>query len=259
MHLSSLGLTIRTGNWQPGHAGPYQTAGCGANIGGNLARVINQLIQDLPPIIQDAKNSQIKPSAAYSVFFKKSRNAPFISQLLTNVTTGAIMRPPVVPFTKGGPTFLCPRPGQTFEMQLPYGVIDAAEYCAGRDTPVAGCLQGTPYIMLCSKFFSGVAGPQTPPVGVCPRVNHAINKFRRSPTDDNNVGDTIIHNQMWILLEEIVHYYLFNQPNLKETIPEVYDINKAWHLSAKKSKRNAASYGYYAGSKSSPCCNHIPG
>jgi len=46
-----------------------------------------------------------------------------------------------------------------------------------------------------------------------------------------------------------VHYYLFATPQITYLKPEVYDINKAWRLSAKLALSNAPNYAFYAASK----------
>ena len=240
----------RPASWDLRLAGPFQTVGCGAYHGGNLAIILTQLIADLVLVIQDAEDSATTPSAAYSTFFKNAKNAPFVAEVLTNVSLGAIMRPPVSHMLIGGPTFVCPRPGQTFRLAPTQGTsMDAAAYCEDSSASSAAYLEPTPFIMLCPKFFVGAAGPPTPPVGICPTFNQATNRFRGLPTDEMVDGDSIIHNQLFVLLEELVHYYITSS-RVKSTKPEVYDINKAWKLSARKSLGNAASYGYYAACKS---------
>ena len=237
--------------WDIRHAGPFQTLGCGAYHNGNLAIILNQLITDLVPIIQDAKDSATTPSAAYSIFFKNPKNAPFVAEILTNVSTGAIMRPPVANSSTGGPTIVCPKPGRSFHIELPRGAtIDAAVYCASRGASVAAYLNPTPIIMLCPNFFTRVAGPPTPVVGICPKFNQATNRFKRLSTDGTVDGASVVHSQMWVLLEEMVHYYIVTS-RVKRNSPEAYDINKAWLLSARKSLGNAVSYGYYAACRSS--------
>ncbi len=46
-----------------------------------------------------------------------------------------------------------------------------------------------------------------------------------------------------------MHYYLFATPQITYLKPEVYDINKAWRLSAKLALSNAPNYAFYAASK----------
>lgn len=218
--------------------------------------MLNLLWKALLPVVQDALNSQTRPSAAYKAFFKNPANAIFVAQILSNVTTGTARRPPHAPWSNGSPTIICPRPGCSFILQGPDGSeVDAETQCKDLDNPIATYLNPTPYIVLCPAFFTGVGGPITPPSDSCPTVNHAINRFRRKPTDYTNAGLSVVHCQMWILLEEIVHYYLFTTPQYTYLKPEVYDINKAWRLSPQKALRNAPNYAYYAASKCARCCS----
>lgn len=129
-------------------------------------------------------------------------------------------------------------------------VVDAVKKCSDPKTPIAASLNPLPFILLCPEFFTGVAGPQTPLSNSYLTVNHAINRFRKRPNDYKVAGQSVIHSQMWIILEEIVHYYLHAQPSITSLKPEVYDINKAGRLSTTGALGNAVSYAYYAGSKS---------
>jgi hypothetical protein len=135
-------------------------------------------------------------------------------------------------------------------MSMPDGSqVDAAAQCNLPDTAIASYLNPTPFIVLCPSFFTGLGGPITPPTDSCPTVNTAINRFRKKPSDYTSAGLSVVHCQIWILLEEIVHYYLFATPQITYLKPEVYDINKAWRLSAKLALSNAPNYAFYAASK----------
>lgn len=237
--------------WDFGHSGNYQFAGCGAYLDGLLTTILQYLYSALIPIIQDAMTSQTAPSAAFTAFFKDKANAVFVAQILTNVTTGAAVRPPFPPFSNGNPTFICIKTGYPFLMNMADGsVVDPVERCKDPKTPIAMYLNPLPFILLCPAFFTAAAGPQTPPSDSCPTVNHAINRFRTKPNDPKVAGQSVLHNQMCIILEEIVHYYLCAQLLVTSLQPEVYDINKAWRLSATEALGNAVNYAYYAGSKS---------
>ena len=157
------------------------------------------------------------------------------------------MHPPTLSFTNGNPTFICMKPGRSFHYIMSGKVMDAAVACADPNHSIAFYLHPTPFIVLCNTFFTGTMGPQTPVANNCPTVNHAINKFRKKTTDLNVAGLSLIHNQMWAMLEEIVHYYLFAQPSITSLKPEAYDINEAWRLSATQAMSNAVNYAYYAG------------
>ncbi|KAI4266426.1 MAG: hypothetical protein L6R35_006948 [Caloplaca aegaea] len=59
-------------------------------------------------------------------------------------------------------------------------------------------------------------------------------------------GASVYANIQWILLEEIVHYYLYAQSEIIQRDPEVYNINEAWGLSPREQLGNAPNYAYYA-------------
>ena len=221
-------------------SGQYWMINCGSDNSATLDVTLKGLYLALLPIIEDTKLSN--PSPAFKAFFKDASNAPFVSEVLTNVTTGVARHPNNPPFTNGSPTFFCPTAAGQFQANLKGGQIDLYIHCLQTETSVAFYLNPLPYIVLCSKFWTSPYA-RSPPSNNCLSVNTYINKFRGN-------GETLYAFNMWILLEEIVHYYLTasSKTSLKQ---EVYDVNKAFRLSADKAVANAVSYSYYAASKSS--------
>lgn len=68
----------------------------------------------------------------------------------------------------------------------------------------------------------------------------------------------LVQNQVYLLLHEIVNFYLRNNPGpVRYWAAEVGDINKATSLSALQAVGNAQSYVFYAASKSLSflCCD----
>ena len=247
-------------NWESGHVGNYQFVGCDGEKRGILAYQLSALFKALVPVIKDAKRSAFKPSKAYKFFFKDPDNATFIARALTDVTTGVAKQPPFKPapeISKGNPTFICidpanPRVNLIFD--FPNGrEIDLISQCTDPKGSVAFFAKPSPFIVLCKAFFNSpkVLGTGTQD---CPVVNHRLNQFLKKPEDRTLriIGSSVWYSMQWILLEEIVHYYLYAS-EVRSLNPEAYDINKAGSLSAIDSLGNGVSYAYYASSRCKDC------
>ena len=218
---------------------------CNDDQGRLLATLLQTLYGTLQPVIRDANHSASHRSAAYETFLKDSSRAKFVSKLITNITIGNAVWPASPPYSNGNPTFACATPG-AFNLRISDGdVVDAYTNCIEKRFS-ASYNYPTPWIMLCPVFFQ--LQPY-PPADACPIATRRTNHFIRKPEDDNIVGSSIVQNQMWILFHEVVHYYLYSQPGYEMLRPEVYNINKAWKLSAADAWRNAGNYAYYAYSK----------
>ena len=220
---------------------------------GNLLQAIRDII---PAIIADAEQSKSHPSTAYRVFFKDRANAPFVAQLLRNVSVGNAMYPPMPPeSSSGSPTLVyvdANTPSVRFESLNAAPAIDAYALCMARESDEAAAFiaEGFPVIIICPDFFD--SRPAFSLRNSCPRVTRAGTAFLRNRRlEPNYAGQRLMESQVWILLEEIVHYYLDSQrPPVRGPEPEVRDVNEAWELNAALSLGNAQSYAYYAASKS---------
>ena len=156
------------------------------------------------------------------------------------------MWPADPPNTNGSPTFACVTPGLLDLRYEDGNIVDAHTYCI--DNPLGAYYNyPTPWIVLCPVFFQ--LQPY-PPADACPTLTRRTNHFVRKPEDDNIAGSSILQNQIWMMFHEVVHYYLYAQPGYEMLKPEVYNINKAWKLSAADAWRNSANYEFYAYSKS---------
>lgn len=237
-------------------SGQYNIYNCGSDKASQLHGLLDDLYTDLLPAIRDSKRP--KPSPAFQTFFKSSSNAPFVTALLTNVTRGTAMTPPLPPYSpNGSPTFFC----VDGEDQFVYHSIDPSTgvkrrydtytTCIERGNQVASYLGFTPpkqFIVLCPVFwtdhFTDTAPPRT-----CLSVNTYMNKFRED-------GERQRLFRTWILLEELAHYYIYTS-TLRKDAPDIYDVNKCVRLAAKTAYLNAVSYVYYAASKSFSSAQNI--
>ncbi|KAL8843674.1 MAG: hypothetical protein Q9176_001882 [Flavoplaca citrina] len=208
-----------------------------------VAQAIKSFTAALSPIILDVKKSAVNPSEAYKAFFKDPASTPFIEQVLTDAKTGVPKRPPVQGTSEGSPTFLCINKPGVVSFGTDGKTVDAFDIC---NDPEAGIIarynSPTPFIFLCPIFFKTLRPAPRPGTADCPVLSRRFKRFRRGPYDyPQIIGSGVINNFWWVLLEEIVHYYLHAyKDDVFSLQPEVYDINKAWELSSTDSLANAA-------------------
>ena len=82
-----------------------------------------------------------------------------------------------------------------------------------------------------------------PPPNTCLTVNKSTNQFYGNGID-------VWWFKMWILLKNIVHYYLFTSKSTQATaLTARTDPNDCFRLDAEESSLNALNYVYYAASK----------
>ncbi len=220
-------------------SGQYRMINCGSKYGPQIDYLLQNLYKALLPIIQDAGLSN--PSPAFKAFFKDPSNAPFVAEVFTNITTGVARHPSMPPFTNGSPTFICPTAAGQFPMDREGKVTDMYTLCLQSTTSIASYVNPTPYIILCPKFWTSSL-PLLPSQNNCLTVSTYNNRFRGN-------GQTMFAYNMWILFEEIVHYYVCASSKTSLE-PEVYDVNKAFRLNKDQAVGNGVSYSYYAASKS---------
>ncbi|KAL8713138.1 MAG: hypothetical protein Q9220_002659 [cf. Caloplaca sp. 1 TL-2023] len=202
-------LQAGVAEWDLEDNGNYRYAGCDHEQGQALTQQLDSLYAALIPIIDDTKASATNPGAAYKAFFKSRSNAVFVANLLANVTTGVARRQPRPPISNGNPTFVCLDPARPENNFIRQGAEPR------------------------------IARPST-------TGSTALSKSRRMTTALGPACENI----QWSLLEEVVHYYLAAASvGVVSHIPEAYDINEAWALSAADALGNAVSYSYYAGSE----------
>ncbi|KAI4205833.1 MAG: hypothetical protein LQ350_000018 [Teloschistes chrysophthalmus] len=216
-----------------------------------IQTLLPALYDALQAAIHDADTSHSHPSAAYSVFFKDTKNAQFVSNLLRDITLGTAKWAPSAN-SNGSPTFICPGPGQLVLYDDDGTRKDAYQYCRDSDPPHAGTyVFPSSWILLCPTFFQQPAFPDNG--DSCPSISRVRNRFARKMEDLDFAGSSIVHNQMWILFHELVHYYLFAEPDYKLLQPEVYNINGAWRLNPADSIRNSQNFVYYAVTVNAKC------
>ncbi|MCJ1450198.1 hypothetical protein MMC28_000527 [Mycoblastus sanguinarius] len=225
-------------------SGEYAVVGCGSANAANVVDLLETLWSALLPAIQDAESAT--PSRAYQTFFKNVEYASYVSNVLANVSTGASLYPPTK-FTNGAPVLTCVTAAGQFKYKITTTgqEEDAYTECLRKPTEVAKSMSGTSFIILCPNFFTSPSMPAKPPPNNCLTVNTYINRFQGFQKD--RTGAEMVQYQLWVLLEEILHYYIFRTSSQWETltIADIYDANQCLRLSAKDSTENPHNYLYY--------------
>ena len=227
-----------TANFDMVMSGPYSVTNCKSNTT-PVVNLLNQLYTALQPVIADAK-SQI-PSPAYKAFFKDPASAPFVTTLLTNVTTGPPLTTPSLYSFNGGVSFMCVDDTDQFTFTL-NGPRDAYTECQADTNRVSYYLAFNPpkpYVILCPSFFTTLQ--PVPSLRLCLTVSVYLNRFHGS-------GQALWRYQMWVLLSKILQYYLYVSTRTLD-VAAATDVNKCFRLAADRSRLNAMNYVYYAASK----------
>ena len=210
--------------------------------------MLGELYDGLLPVIRDSKLNQSSP--AFRTFFEDSANAPFVTSLLTNVTEGVAMTSPTDTVSpNGSPVFFC----VDGENQFTYLSTDPSTGVKLRYDTYKLCLEAVTnpamyigfdnpkqFIVICPVFWSNTIDSYPPP-DTCLSVSRYTNKYR-----ENGQRQRLF--RMWILLEELAHYYIYTS-TLRKDAPDIYNVNECARLPAETAYLNAISYVYYAASK----------
>lgn len=229
-------LTVISGSYDITRSGRYTIVNCGNRDAARLVALLDDLWTLLQPAIRDS--SLVEPSPAFRTFFNSASNAPYVRQLLMNVTTGVSLYPPEEPFHQtGSPLFICATGGG--QVVGKRGGIDYYLQCIldAYDSLIA--ISGTPYIVVCPYLFSNGV-PDSPPADKCLTVNTSIHRFREMGLDFRKF-------RVWILLEGILRYYIYATTGSSGSFAT--DVNKCVRLGAKQMAENPSNYIYYAASK----------
>ena len=187
-----------------------------------------------------------------------------MSNLLASISEGAAAYP-ADSITNGAPAIVClTGPNQVSGKHASTGKpFDGYDTCTAPGVSAgAASLTGTKYIIICPLFWS-----TTIPLGDMPPAPHAVNEpasnclsVSRSgrqfggTRDDRHGAGYLVQWRPWILLEELVHAYIYTSKGVRTTISvggqmlDVYDANGAYELSAADSLWNAPNYVLYIAS-----------
>ena len=229
-------LNIIAGSYDITRSGRYTIVNCGNRDAGRLVNLLDSLWTVLQPSISDA--SLVGPSPAFRTFFNSANNAPYVRQLLTNVSTGVSLYPPEQRFQQtGSPLFICVTTGGQVVGQR--SGIDYYYQCLLDAYESLIAINGTPYIVVCPYLFASSV-PDLPPAHNCLTVNTAINRFRA-------LGPAFTKFKVWILLEAILKYYIYATTGFSGNFAT--DVNQCVRLGATQMLENWNNYVYYVASE----------
>ena len=188
-------------------------------------------------------------TSAFQAFFKDNQYERFIEQMFVNITNGNSLPKPGSS-TPQAPTIAClTEPGVATE-NTTAGVKDLFEICSGNPKYAAFYRAQSNWIFLCPEFFNFPQQTAQPASQYCPQVvdGYFVQAYWMN----------LVQNQMFILMHEILHYYLDSAPYPStDAVTEVTDINVAFNLAALDAVSNAESYVIYDASKPLPSHNNI--
>ena len=180
-------------------------------------------------------------TSAFQAFFKDNQYEKFIEQMFANITNGNALPKPGSS-TPQAPTIAClTEPGVATE-NTTAGVKDLYEICSGNPKYAAFYRAQSNWIFLCPEFFTFPQQTAQPASQYCPQVvdGYFVQAYWMN----------LVQNQMFILMHEILHYYLDSAPYPStDAVTEVTDINVAFNLAALDAVSNAESYVIYDASK----------
>ncbi|KAF6226169.1 hypothetical protein HO133_009035 [Letharia lupina] len=239
---SHILLQKRQGSFDITRSGRYTIANCGNRDAAGLVNLLETLWAILQPSIRDSSLPISPPSPAFRTFFHSATNAPYVRQLLTNVTTGVSLYPPEQPFHQtGSPLFICATGvGQIVGKR---GGIDYYYQCLLDPYNSFIAIGGTPYIVVCPYLFSSGV-PDSPPADTCLTVNTSVNRFR-------GMGLDFAKFKVWALLEGILRYYIYATTGSSGIFAT--DVNKCVRLGSRQMVENPSNYVYYTASIYGQC------
>ena len=236
-------------------AGPYPVYNCSEHN-----PTISVLIDTLLPILQSVLNDVSRPSSspAYTTFFKHITFASDVHDIYSDIIAGTPISsgPHAIKFPQPGafgapttPQFICvTEPKQvTWSVEPGSGGLggrqsDAYTACKQNPVPAFGIF-GSKYlkstIVLCPAFWKYPAIPSSSR-STCLNVDPHFNRFRSD-------GERILHYQIWVLLHELAHIYVYAKTG---SLFDVSTSNDCALLSATSAVNSAQNYVYYAASKS---------
>lgn len=188
-------------------------------------------------------------SPAYEAFFKDSIYDTFVDEVISNVTEGAPLLKTNNKRTPQSPFIVCVR-GPGIKVEDAGGERDIYDQCKNENWAALYKPQ-TNWIFLCPLFFQVVQKASTP-AAYCPAI--VDDQF-----EENGQEGKLVQNQMWILMHELVHFYLDSSPGpATSSARETYSINESFRLRARQAISNAQSYVWYSACKYYLAKRHCP-
>ena len=234
-------------------AGPYPVINCNAHTP-TISLLIDTLLTTIQSVLNDL--AQHHSSDAYTTFFKHVSFAPEVHDIYSNIMVGtpvapgpyALRHPPPGAFgVPRTPQFICVTEREQVTWSEAAGGLGGSQidaYTACENSPLqAFGIFGTKYlqntIVLCPAFWNFLAIPSSSK-SACMPVDPHFNRFRAD-------GKRLVNYQLWILLHELAHIYVYAKTGL---LIDVMPPNDCALLTGGNAVGNPQNYVYYAASKS---------
>ena len=223
-------------NYKPS-SGLYKIVNCGENASA-IIDAFDTLHESLKLGMADSMESS--RSGAYITFFKDFTYAGYMRRILMDAFTGIAVQPSVAGNPPASPQAVCvSSPGQ-LQILRGQSLVDMYIECTKRPSVHMYILTGGSLIVACPSFFNIPIAPAPGPSDCLP-VNRFLNRFL-------GPGRQLIEYQIYVLLHEIAHYYIYAA---SQTRFDHYDVATCFHLGPLESSQNAQNYAFYVASKSS--------
>ncbi|KAL8668735.1 MAG: hypothetical protein Q9168_006647 [Polycauliona sp. 1 TL-2023] len=223
-----------------------------------MEKLLENLFDHLEPAKQDISKS--RPSKAYTTWFGDTspQTKSFVRDILTNITEGPSRLPEGPDYSQGGsPVFWALTEVGEFA-STGHGDFYQNICLGANKTATAKLLVDSPYILIC-PFFWDARAPQMygnlPPAPFgskaarnCLKVNKATNQFILD--DAQHYGGGLIQYRMWVMMEELLHYYINLSRGDSNDIQNA-NLLRRWPLKIRL--ETTQSYMYYAASLFGKC------
>ena len=232
--------------------GPYHIYNCDSHTY-QVSVVLNTLLSTLERVLNDV--SQSRASDAYTTFFGDIAFAPIVRDILSNITAGTPIPPGPHAIRNAPPDSFGPPAAPQFVCITDYNQMTWPVERGGKGGPqgdaFAGChvsfehiysvfgakfLNNT--IVLCPLFFTYPIIP-LPSTSTCLPVDKSQNRFGDS-------GEAMLDFQLWKILIELAHGYIYARAG---RLVNIVDVNDCTSLITRNAVNSATNYAFYAASE----------
>ena len=158
-------------------------------------------------------------------------------EVFSNITKG-VPAPPELGTPSWAPILICVDGRDQVTFSEDGRQVDAYTRCRILGEVPAMIFLKSPFIVICPVFFTHPGIP-IQSTASCLTVDPHLNRFVQN-------GKSLIMYQLWYILHELVHYYVYAT---KESHLDIYGVNACLVLRSASAVLNAQSYVYYVASE----------
>ena len=232
--------------------GPYHIYNCDDHTY-QLSGILDTLLSTLERVLDDV--SQSRASGAYATFFGDIAFAPMVRDILSNITAGTPIAPGPHAIPNASPASFGPPVTPQFVCITNYDQMTWPVTRGGKGGPqgdaYSACLSTFAHIysvfgakllnntiVLCPLFFTYPDIP-LPLTSSCLPVDTHRNRFENS-------GEDMLDYQLWKILIELVHGYIYARAGY---LVNIQDINDCAKVATRNAVNSATNYAFYAASE----------